>query len=49
MDIWWEYYRKSLAFDEQFCHDFWMGRATQLDRLPLMKRIKLVGRYFMKG
>ncbi len=49
MDIWWEYYRKSPAFDEQFCHDFWMGRATQLDRLPLLKRIKLVGRYFMKG
>ncbi len=49
MDIWWEYYRKSPAFDDKFCYDFWMDRATQLDHLPLMKRIKLVGRYFMKG
>ena len=49
MDIWWDYYRKSPAFEEKFCYEFWMNRATQLDHLPLMKRIKLVGRYFMKG
>ena len=49
MDIWWDYYRKSPAFDEKFCYEFWMSRATQMDNLPLMKRIKLVGRYFLKG
>ncbi len=48
MDIWWDDYRKSPAFDEKFCYEFWMSRATQMDNLPLMKRIKLLGRYFMK-
>ena len=46
-DIWWSYYRKSIFFDEKFTHDFWIGRRDLLVRLPLMKRIKLLLRYFV--
>ena len=45
MDIWWEYYRRSIFFDERFCHDFWDGRRKLLLKLPLIKRIKMVLRY----
>ena len=49
MDIWWEYYRKSIFFDERFVHDFWYNQTYRVERMSLMKRIKLVGRYFRKG
>jgi len=45
MDIWWEYYRKSLCFDEQFCFEFWNKQFTMLESLPMSKRIKMVLRY----
>ena len=45
MDVWWEYYRKSIFFDEKFCHDFWDRQRNLLIRLPLLKRIKLLLRY----
>ena len=45
MDIWWAYYRQSIFYDEQFCHDFWDSRRNLLLRLPLIKRIKMVLRY----
>lgn len=44
-DIWWSYYRKSIFFDEKFCHDFWVGQRDLLVRLPLLKRIKMLLRY----
>jgi lipopolysaccharide biosynthesis glycosyltransferase len=45
MDIWWEYYRKSIFYDEQFCHDFWVGQRDLLVNLSLAKRIKMLLRY----
>ncbi len=44
-DIWWSYYRRSVFFDEKFCHDFWTGQRDLLVRLPLLKRIKMLLRY----
>lgn len=49
MDIWWSYYRKSVFYDEKFTHDFWEDKTYLLEKMPLVKRIKLVGRYFRKG
>lgn len=46
-DIWWEYYRKSIYFDERYCHDFWVGQRDLLVNLPLLKRIKILLRYPM--
>ena len=45
MDIWWKYYRESVYFDERFSYDFWESRQNQLERLTLLKRIKLLLRY----
>ena len=49
MDIWWDYYRRSPFFDDRFAFDFWFGQTYRVERMSLMKRIKLVGRYFRKG
>lgn len=48
-DIWWEYYRKSPIFNEKFYFDFFYGKLDELDRLPLLKRIKILARYFVYG
>lgn len=48
-DIWWEYYRKSPIFDEKFYFDFFYNKLDELDRLPLLKRIKILVRYFVYG
>lgn len=48
-DIWWEYYRKSLFFDEKFYFDFFYYRLNIFDQLPLWKRIKILLRYFVYG
>lgn len=48
-DIWWEYYRKSPVYDEKFYFDFYYNRLNDLDLLPLMKRIKILVRYFVYG
>lgn len=45
MDIWWAAYRRSPFFDERFCHEFWRDQATLLERLPLIKRVKMLLRY----
>ena len=45
MDIWWACYRRSPFFDEKFCQEFWDGQLTMLERLPLIKRLKMVLRY----
>lgn len=48
-DIWWEYYRKSPIFDEKYYFDFFYDKLDEYDRLPLMKRIKILVRYFVYG
>lgn len=48
-DIWWEYYRKSPVFDERFYFDFYYNRLNELDQLPLLKRVKILVRYFVYG
>ena len=45
MDIWWDYYRRSIFFNEKFCYTFWQGRWRLLEKLPWMKRLKLLLRY----
>lgn len=49
MDIWWSYYRRSVFYDEEYAHKFWKDQTYRLEKMSLMKRIKLVGRYFRKG
>lgn len=46
-DIWWEYYRKSPLYDEAYYAEFFEGKGKELDAMPLMKRIKLLARYFI--
>lgn len=48
-DIWWEYYRKSPYFDEQFYFEFFYSKLNELDQLSLWKRIKILARYFIHG
>ena len=48
-DIWWEYYRKSPYFNEQFYFDFFYKKLDELDSLSLWKRIKILIRYFIYG
>ena len=49
MDIWWSYYRRSIFYDEEFTYKFWMEQTYRLEKMSLLKRIKLVGRYFRRG
>lgn len=48
-DIWWEYYRKSPVFDEEFYWRFYSGKTDALDRLSLSKRLRILARYFVYG
>lgn len=48
-DIWWEYYRRSPIFDEKFYFNFFNNKLDELDHLPLLKRIKILVRYFVYG
>ena len=48
-DIWWEAYRNSPVYDEQFYFDFFNGNQGELDKLPLLKRVKILLRYFIYG
>jgi lipopolysaccharide biosynthesis glycosyltransferase len=48
-DIWWEAYRNSPVYDEQFYFDFFNGKQGELDKLPLLKRVKILLRYFIYG
>ena len=45
MDIWWSVYRLTPFFDEAFCQHFWDSQMTLLERLPFLKRIKMLLRY----
>lgn len=48
-DIWWEAYRNSPVYDDQFYFDFFNNKQGELDKLPLFKRIKILLRYFIYG
>lgn len=48
-DIWWEYYRKSPFYDDLFYLEFFHDKQDELETLSLMKRIKLLIRYFIYG
>ena len=48
-DIWWEIYRKSPFFDQQYYFNFYYSRLNELDQLSLWKRVKLLFRYFVYG
>lgn len=48
-DIWWEYYRKSPFFNQEFYFEFFYKRLNELDQLSLWKRIKILVRYFVYG
>lgn len=45
-DIWWEYYRKCPYYDEKCYFDFFNYKLNEFDRLPLIKRVKILLRYF---
>lgn len=49
MDIWWDYYRRSIFFDQKNCFDFFDGLQNAEVRMSLKKRIKLLARYFIYG
>ena len=49
MDIWWEYYRKSVFFDPEYYYHFFITGNQVYDRLSLRKRIGLVVHFFTKG
>lgn len=46
-DIWWEYYRMSPIYDESYYFNFFYSRLNELDQLSLLKRIKILVRYFI--
>lgn len=48
-DIWWEYYRKTTIYNEEFYYKFFEKKSNVLDTLTLWKRIKTVFRYFTVG
>lgn len=48
-DIWWEYYRKSPFYDAKYYYDFFENMLNGYDRLSLIKRIKILIRYFIYG
>ena len=48
-DIWWEYYRKSPFFDPKYYYHFFNNMLNEHDRLSLMKRLKILLRYFIYG
>lgn len=45
-DLWWEYYRKCPVYDRKFHFDFFYDKLDEYDRLPLIKRVKILIRYF---
>ena len=48
-DYWWEAYRQSPIYDDKFYFEFFNGKQGELDKLPLLKRVKILLRYFVYG
>lgn len=49
LDVWWEYYRKSIFFDERLYFTYFFDSTRALDALSLWKRLKILARYFILG
>ena len=49
LDQWWECYRKSPIFDPEFYFQFFYDKLDYLDQLSLLKRLKILARYFLVG
>ena len=49
LDQWWECYRKSPIYDPALYFTFFNNKLEYLDQLSLMKRIKILLRYFVFG
>lgn len=49
MDIWWDYYRRSIFFDQKTCFNVFDSLQNAEIRMPLKKRLKLLARYFIYG
>ena len=49
MDQWWECYRKSPIYDAAFYFSFFSNKREYLEQLSLIKRVKLLLRYFIYG
>lgn len=48
-DQWWECYRNSPVYDPEFYFSFFNQKLNSLDQLSLLKRVKLLMRYFTHG
>lgn len=48
-DVWWEAYRNSPIYNDFYYFDFFNNKQGELDQLTLMKRIKILLRYFIYG
>ena len=48
-DIWWEYYRNSPFYGKEFYFDFHNTKQDEIERLTLVRRLKLLLRYFVYG
>jgi lipopolysaccharide biosynthesis glycosyltransferase len=46
-DIWWEYYRKSIFFDQKYYFDFFVQKMHEYDLIPLWERVKILLRLFI--
>lgn len=49
LDQWWECYRKSPIYDPEFYFMFFYNKLEYLDQLSLIKRIKILLRFFVFG
>lgn len=47
-DIWWEYYRKSVYFDQKYYFDFYINKLDELEKMGEMKLMKLLLRRVRK-
>lgn len=48
-DQWWDCYRNSPVYDPRYYFNFFYDKLEYLDQLPLLKRIKILARYFIFG
>lgn len=48
-DLWWECYRKSPIYEPSFYFTFFNNKLEYLDQLSLLKRVKILLRFFVYG
>ncbi|MCQ2160847.1 MAG: glycosyltransferase family 8 protein [Bacteroidales bacterium] len=49
LDQWWEFYRKSPIYDSKVYFSYFYNKLEEYDQLPLLKRLKILFRYFTVG